>query len=226
MTTPTSGTDASRPPLRPFIFSGLGGSMMNRPLSFFFFDLQIVQSSVLAESRGIAASTLLTFPEIHADAAESLFPVTDCPPCADRCDHVLSPDHLVGTFETTLTTPTSGTDASRPPLRPVVFSGLGGSMMNRPLSFFALQIVQPSVLAESGGIAASTLLTFPEIHADTAESLCPVTDCPPCADRCDHVPSPDHLIGTFETTLTTPTSGTDASRPPLRPSSSVGLVAA
>ncbi|KAG0423738.1 hypothetical protein HPB47_000524 [Ixodes persulcatus] len=117
--------------------------MMNRPLGFFFFALQIVQSSVLAESSGIAASTLFTFPEIHADTAESSCPVTDCPPCADRCDHVPSPDHLIGTFETTLTTPTSGTDASRPPLRPFVFSGLGGSMMNRPLSFFffALQRV-------------------------------------------------------------------------------------
>ncbi|CAN7981006.1 unnamed protein product [Ixodes pacificus] len=116
--------------------------MMNRPLSFFFFTLQIVQSSVLAESSGIAASTLFTFPEIYADTAESSCPVTACPPCADYCDHVPSPDHLIGTFETTLTTPTSGTDASRPPLRPFVFRGLGGSMMNRPLSFFffALQV--------------------------------------------------------------------------------------
>uniref|UniRef100_A0A147BEX9 Putative secreted protein n=1 Tax=Ixodes ricinus TaxID=34613 RepID=A0A147BEX9_IXORI len=126
--------------------------MMNRPLSFFFFALQIVQSSVLAESSGIAASTLFTFPEIHADNAESSCPVTDCPPCADRCDHVPSPDHLIGSFETTLTTPTSGTDTSRPPLRPFVFSGLGGSMMNRPLSFFffALQIVQSSNLIVLG----------------------------------------------------------------------------
>ncbi|KAG0430979.1 hypothetical protein HPB47_022203 [Ixodes persulcatus] len=97
---------------------------------------RVVQSSVLAESSGIAASTLFTFLEIHADTAESSCPVTYCPPCADRCDHVPSPDHLIGTFETTQTTPTSGIDASRPPLRPFVFSGLGGSMMNRPLSFF------------------------------------------------------------------------------------------
>uniref|UniRef100_A0A147BL84 Putative tick transposon n=1 Tax=Ixodes ricinus TaxID=34613 RepID=A0A147BL84_IXORI len=116
---------------------------MNKSLRCFFFALQVALSSVPAGCCDSAASSLLASPGCCADSAqssESSHPAIGSP--SSYYHHVQAPnlDHRMD--RSSVTTPTSAAETTRPPFQAFLFSGLGGSIMNKSLRcfFFALQV--------------------------------------------------------------------------------------